>query len=630
MERSFDPAAQEMLKIAKERGYETAWDRLEKQQPQCGFGLLGVCCRNCMMGPCRINPFGDGPDRGVCGASADVIVARNLDRMIAAGASAHSDHGRRPALLLKEVAEGKNKDYEIKDAEKLRAVAQRLGVETSKDTRELALEIAEIALRDFGKQDEDPIKFLMAYAPKKRIETWKKAEEVLSSGGKKMRVLPRNIDREVVDIMHRTHIGVDNDALSLLVQGVRAALADGWGGSLIATEFQDILFGTPKVKEVRANLGVIDPEYVNIVIHGHEPILSEKIVDVSEEEELIEKAKAAGAKGINVLGMCCTGNEVLMRRGVPIAGNILHSELAIMTGAVDAMVVDVQCIFPALGELADCFHTAFISTSEQAKFEKAEHIQFEEDRAIEIARKIVERAIEAYKRRDKAKIHVPGHVSKAIVGFSVEQILEALGGSVKPIVDAIVEGKIMGVAGIVGCNNPKVQQDYMHVTLTKELIKRNILVIGTGCWAIAAAKAGLMTLEAIELAGDGLKEVCKALNVPPVLHMGSCVDCSRMLVLAGAIADHLNVDISDLPLVGSAPEWYTEKAVSIGTYFVASGIPVHLWPVPPILGGSNVVKILTQDISEVLGGYFFVEGDPKKAADKMEEIILEKRRKLGI
>ncbi len=630
MERSFDPAAKEMLKIAKERGYETAWDRLEKQQPQCGFGLLGVCCRNCMMGPCRINPFGDGPDRGVCGATADVIVARNLDRMIAGGASAHSDHGRRPAILLKEVAEGKNKDYEIKDAEKLKAVAERLGVDANRDLKDVALEVAEIALKDFGKQDEDPIRFLLAYAPKKRIETWKRAEEVLSSSGKKMRVLPRNIDREVVDIMHRTHIGVDNDALSLLVQGVRAALADGWGGSLIATEFQDILFGTPKVKEVRANLGVIDPDYVNIVIHGHEPILSEKIVDVAEDEEMIEKAKAAGAKGINVLGMCCTGNEVLMRRGVPIAGNILHSELAIMTGAVDAMVVDVQCIFPALGELTDCFHTAFISTSEQAKFEKGEHIQFEEDRAIEIARKIVERAIEAYRNRDKSKIYVPEYTSKAIVGFSVEQILEALGGSVKPVVDAIVEGKIKGVAGIVGCNNPKVQQDYMHVTLTKELIKRDILVIGTGCWAIAAAKAGLMTLEAIELAGDGLKDVCKALSIPPVLHMGSCVDCSRMLVLAGAIADYLNADISDLPLVGSAPEWYTEKAVSIGTYFVASGIPVHLWPVPPVLGSSTVVKILTEDIAGLLGGYFFIEGDPKKAADKMEEIILEKRKKLGI
>ena len=630
MERSSDPAAKEMIEFAEKCGYETAWDRLSKQEPQCGFGLLGVCCRNCMMGPCRINPFGEEPKRGVCGATADIIVARNLDRMIAGGAAAHSDHGRRPALLLRDVAEGVNKDYSIKDAEKLKSIAERLGVDTNRDLSQIALDVAKIALNDFGKQDEEPIKFLLSYAPKKRIETWKRIEETLSATGKKMRVLPRNIDREIVDIMHRTHIGVDNEALSLLIQGVRAALADGWGGSLIATEFQDVLFGTPMKKEVKANLGVIDEDYVNIIVHGHEPILSEKIVDVAESEEMQQKARNVGANGINVLGMCCTGNEVLMRRGIPIAGNILHSELAIITGAIDAMIVDVQCIFPALAELADCFHTAFISTSEQAKFEKGEHIQFEEEKAIEVARKIVERAIEAYKNRDKSRIYIPKISSKAIVGFSVEQILEILGGSVKPLVDAVVENKILGIAGIVGCNNPKVTQDYMHTTLTKELISRNILVIGTGCWAIAAAKAGLMSMDALEIAGDGLKEVCEALNIPPVLHMGSCVDCSRMLILAGAVADYLDVDISDLPLVGSAPEWYTEKAVSIGTYFVSSGIPVHLWPIPPILGSEKVTKILTEDIKELFGGYFFVEGDPKKAADKMEEIIVEKRRKLGI
>ena len=627
--RSFDPAALEMLEIVKKEGYETAWERLEKQQPQCGFGLLGVCCRNCMMGPCRINPFGDDPQKGVCGATADVIVARNIDRMIAGGASAHSDHGRRPAILLKEVAERKNKDYQIKDVEKLKAVAQKLGVDVNGEINEIALKVAEIALNDFGKQDEEPIKFLMAYAPKKRIELWKKVEEVLSTNAK-IRILPRNIDREIVDIMHRTHIGVDNEALSLLAQGIRAALADGWGGSLIATEFQDILFGTPMVKEVETNLGIIDPDYVNIIVHGHEPVLSEKIVEVAESEEMQEKAKQAGAKGINLMGMCCTGNEILMRQGIPIAGNVLHSELSIITGAIDAMVVDVQCIFPALAELADCFHTAFISTSEQAKFEKGIHIQFEEDKATETAKKIIEKAIEAYGRRDKSKIYIPKQKSKAIVGFSVEQILKALGGSVKPIVDVIVEGKIKGVAGIVGCNNPKVKQDYFHVTLTKELISRDILVIGTGCWAIAAAKAGLMTMDAVSMAGDGLKSVCQALSIPPVLHMGSCVDCSRMLVLAGAIADYLNADISDLPLVGSAPEWYTEKAVSIGTYFIASGIPVHLWPVPPVLGSEKVTKILTEDVKELLGGYFFIEGDPIKTVEKMEEIIMEKRKKLGI
>ena len=628
--RSSDSTAQKVLKIAIENDYETVWERLALQEPQCGFGLLGVCCRNCIMGPCRIDPFGEGPQKGVCGATADTIVARNLLRFIAAGAAAHSDHGRRPALLLKEVAEGKNKDYEIKDEEKLKNVAKRLGVNIEgKDKYEIAKEVAEIALNDYGKQDSFPIRFLLSYAPKKLIEKYKNLEEVLSEKlGKKIGIIPRNIDREIVDIMHRTHIGVDNEPVSLIMQGVRASLGDGWGGSLIATEIQDILFGTPKVHTIEANLGVLSEDEVNIIIHGHEPVLSEKIVEASQKPELIEYARNKGAKGINVAGMCCTGNEILMRHNVPIAGNELHQELAVITGAVEAMVVDVQCIFPALANLSKCFHTKFISTSDQAAFPGAIHVQFEEEKANEIAEKIVKLAIENFQNRDKSKVNIPKEKSPAIVGFSVEQILSALGGSVKPIVDAIKEGKIKGVAGIVGCNNPKVTQDYFHVNLAKELIKRDILVIGTGCWAIAVAKAGLLSLDSKELAGEGLRKVCEALNIPPMLHMGSCVDCSRMLVLAGAIADYLGVDISDLPLFGSAPEWMTEKAVSIGTYFVASGIPVHLWPIPPVLGSNEVVKILTETAKDIFGGYFVIESDYIKAAEIMEKRIIEQRKKL--
>ncbi len=628
--RSSDSTAQKVLKIAIENDYETVWERLALQEPQCGFGLLGVCCRNCIMGPCRIDPFGEGPQKGVCGATADTIVARNLLRFIAAGAAAHSDHGRRPALLLKEVAEGKNKDYEIKDEEKLKNVAKRLGVNIEgKDKYEIAKEVAEIALNDYGKQDSFPIRFLLSYAPKKLIEKYKNLEEVLSEKlGKKIGIIPRNIDREIVDIMHRTHIGVDNEPVSLIMQGVRASLGDGWGGSLIATEIQDILFGTPKVHTIEANLGVLSEDEVNIIIHGHEPVLSEKIVEASQKPELIEYARNKGAKGINVAGMCCTGNEILMRHNVPIAGNELHQELAVITGAVEAMVVDVQCIFPALANLSKCFHTKFISTSDQAAFPGAIHVQFEEEKANEIAEKIVKLAIENFQNRDKSKVNIPKEKSPAIVGFSVEQILSALGGSVKPIVDAIKEGKIKGVAGIVGCNNPKVTQDYFHVNLAKELIKRDILVIGTGCWAIAVAKTGLLSLDSKELAGEGLRKVCEALNIPPMLHMGSCVDCSRMLVLAGAIADYLGVDISDLPLFGSAPEWMTEKAVSIGTYFVASGIPVHLWPIPPVLGSNEVVKILTETAKDIFGGYFVIESDYIKAAEIMEKRIIEQRKKL--
>jgi anaerobic carbon-monoxide dehydrogenase catalytic subunit len=630
--RSADPAAVEMLAIADREQYATQWSRYEKQQPQCGYGQLGTCCRICSMGPCRIDPFGEGPTQGVCGATADTIVARNLARMAAVGSSSHSDHGRKAALLLKAVATGANTNYRLTDTVKLTAVATRLGIATDgRGFPEVALDVAEAAINCFGKQDDEPILFLQKFMPPKRYQHLKDMELALEKAtGGTTGLLPRGIDREAVDILHRTHFGCDADPLSLIAQTVRCSLSDGWGGSLIATSVQDILLGTPTIKSIQANLGVLEAESVNVVVHGHEPILSAKIVEMAQEPGIREAAIAAGAKRVNVVGLCCTGNEVLLRQGVGMAGNEAHSELAIMTGAVDAMVVDVQCIYPSLADLASCFHTRFITTSDQAKIPGARHIQFHEDQADEISRSILKEAIAAFPRRNQAKVHIPQHSATAMVGFTVEEILKALGGTPQPLIDLIVNGTIKGVAGIVGCNNVKVQQDSFHRQLTTELIKRDILVIGTGCWAVGAAKAGLMDLSAQELAGDGLKAVCKSLGIPPVLHMGSCVDCSRMLVLAGALAEHLNIDISQLPLVGSAPEWTTEKAVAIGSYFVGSGIPVHLWPLPPILGGPVVTRILTQDAKEVLGGYFFVEEDPILTADKMEAVIMERRAGLGI
>lgn len=630
--RSVDPAAIEMLAVADRQQYATMWSRYEKQLPQCSYGQLGTCCRICSMGPCRIDPFGEGPSQGVCGATADTIVARNLARMAAVGSSSHSDHGRKAALLLKAVATGANTNYRLTDTDKLTAVATTLGIATDgRGFPEIACEVADAAINCFGKQDEEPILFLEKFMPRKRLKHLKDTEQSLSEAtGSTIGLLPRGIDREAVDILHRTHFGCDADPLSLIAQTIRCSLSDGWGGSLIATSIQDILLGTPSIKAIKANLGVLEVESVNVVVHGHEPILSAKIVEMARDPEVQAAASAAGAKRVNVVGLCCTGNEVLLRQGVGMAGNEAHSELAIMTGAVDAMVVDVQCIYPALAELASCFHTRFITTSDQAKIPGARHIQFHEDHADAISRTILKDAIAAFPRRNPDRVQIPNHTATAVVGFTVEEILKALGGTPKPLIDLIVNGTIKGVAGIVGCNNVKVQQDSFHRTLTEELIKRDILVIGTGCWAVAAAKAGLMDLSAQELAGEGLKAVCKSLGIPPVLHMGSCVDCSRMLVLAGAIADHLDVDISQLPLVGSAPEWTTEKAVAIGAYFVGSGVPVHLWPLPPILGGPAVTRILTQDAKKVLGGYFFVEEDPAATAVQMEAIIMERRAGLGI
>ena len=618
-DKSIDLATQEMIRKAENDGVETVWDRLEAQQPQCGYGQLGICCKNCLSGPCRIDPFGEGPQRGVCGATADTIVARNLARMIAAGAAAHSDHGRHVVIAMHEYLEGKA-NYPIKDEKKLIDVAKKLGIETeNRDIKDIAKDVVSVAFGDFSKQDESLIRFADSYASEKRKEVWKRAG-----------VAPRNIDREIVEIMHRTHIGVDHEPLSLIAQGIRAALGDGWGGSLIATEFQDILFGTPRIGKSEANLGVLDEKKVNIVLHGHEPVLSEKIVDAAMDPELIEYAKSKGAEGINVVGMCCTGLEILMRRNVPIAGNWLQQELAIVTGAVEAMVVDVQCIMPSLVDVARCYHTKIIDTSPIATFPGAVHIKFYEDRADEIAREIVKTAIDNFPNRIKEKVRIPKQKSVAVGGFSVEAILELLGGTLAPLEEAIKSGKIRGVAGIVGCNNPKIKHNYNHVTIVNELIKNDVLVIGTGCWATACAEYGIFLPEYAENAGEGLKSVCRSLNIPPALNMGSCVDCSRMLVLADMMARDLGVDISDLPLVGSATEPMTEKAISIGTYFVASGIYTHLGAVPPILGSQEVLSILTEKAFDVVGGAFFVEPDPVKAAKVMIEYIEEKRKTLGI
>ena len=608
----------DLIEKGEEEGVKTAWHRFLEQQPQCGFGLLGVCCRNCNMGPCRIDPFGAGPTRGVCGADADTIVARNLLRMIAAGAAAHSDHARDIVHVFKGAATGEFKGYKLTDIEKLKWLAQILGISTEGKTEtEIGLEVAHILELEFGKPDDEPMRLLMATAPKKRIKVWER-----------LGVLPRAIDREICECMHRTHIGVDADPASLLLHGVRTALADGWSGSMMATYLSDILFGTPKPIKTVANLGVLKEDYVNIVVHGHNPVLSMKIVEAAQSEEMQKLSKKQGAKGVNVVGMCCTGNETLMRLGVPLAGNFLMQELAIITGAVEAIIVDYQCIMPALPDVAGCYHTKIITTEPKGHIPGAVHIEFKPEKADEIAKEIIKIAIENFQNRPKERVYIPKHKSEVVAGFSVEAILEALGGTLEPLINALKEGTIKGVVGIVGCNNPKVKHNHSHVTIAKELIKRDILVVGTGCWGIAAAMHGLMTPGAAKMAGDGLKAVCEALGIPPCLHMGSCVDCSRILIALGALAEASGVDIPDLPAAGSAPEWMSEKAVSIGTYFLASGVFTHLGVVPPVLGSQKVTKLLTDDIEDLIGGKFYVEPDPVKAAETIYNVIIEKRKKL--
>ncbi len=616
--RSLDKTDQEIVQKAMEDGLETVWDRLEKQQPQCGFGQLGLCCNRCVMGPCRIDPFGGEPKRGVCGATGDLITARNILDDLATGAAAHSDHGREVINVLLETAEGKSQGYQILDTDKLKTVAAEYGIETEGREKEaVAKDLALAMLEEFG-------------TIKNEIQLTKRAPEKTRDMWKKYGIVPRSVDREIVEAMHRVHMGVGADYVNILLHALRASLSDGWGGSMMATEGSDILFGTPTPTTALANLGVLKKDEVNIVLHGHNPILSEMVVIAADDPELKKLAEEKGAKGINLVGMCCTGNELLMRHGIPIAGNELDQELAIATGSVEVMVIDYQCIFPSITDTAKCYHTKIVSTSEISKVPGATHMEFHPHNALDTAKEIVKLAIENYPNRNPDRVRIPDKPMKMMAGFSEETIRNALGGTYKPLIDAIVAGKIRGAVGIVGCNNPKIKQDYGHITLGKELIKRDILVVETGCAAIASGKAGLLLPEAASLAGDGLRSVCEALKIPPVLHMGSCVDCSRILVMAANIAKELNVGIEDLPLGGAAPEWYSQKAISIGAYFVASGVFTVLGLPLKLFGSPNVVNLLTEGLSGLINAAFAVEPDPVKAADILEEVIEKKRKGLGI
>ncbi len=621
-DRAVDAASVETIRKAEKDNVRLSFFRLDEQGNQCGFGKSGVCCRICHMGPCRItakNRF------GVCGADADTIVARNYLREVAGGSAAHSDHGRHLVLLLKKISEGKGGGYSIKDPAALKRMAKDYGITVDGKTDEaLAGELADIMLADFTAQEEY-LKTL-ELAPLKRQGVWERLE-----------VKPHGVDRMIVESLHRTHMGVDHDYKNILMHAFRTSLADGWGGSRIASQVSDILFGTPYPVRSTANLGVLGEKTVNVVVHGHEPALSEMLAAASSDPEIIDYAKKAGAEGITLAGICCTANEILMRHGIPIAGNFLQQELAVVTGAVEALIIDVQCCMPGLPDVASSYHTEIIATSEIAKTIGATSIHFDTDGAYESAKKILMRAADNYTRRDPAKVAIPDIKKPMVAGFSVEAIKYMLGGSFRasfrPLNDAIIQGRIRGVAGIVGCNNPKQKLDEYINILTAELLKRNVLVLKTGCAAIASAKAGFLTPEtALEAAGAGLREVCEAVGMPPVLHMGSCVDNSRILeaatevVLEGGLGD----DLADLPAVGVAPEWMSEKAVSIGTYFVGSGIDVVLGHPFYISGSENVVKFLNEESKEIFGASFHVHGDPLEAADAIIEIIERKRDRLGI
>ena len=625
-EYTIDPAAQQMIIRAEELGLSTAFSRADNMAP-CNIGSTGMCCKQCGMGPCRLVKTGDV---GICGATLETIQARNLTRAIAAGSAAHSDHGRDMAFTLKAVANHHTEGYQLKDIAKLRQVAGYYDIKVEgRSPDEIANELADLYIAQFGQQRGEiaPAR----RATKKRQELWRK-----------LGILPRGVDREVVEALHRTHIGDDQDYEHILSHAIRTSMSDGWGGSMIATDISDILFGTPAPVLGQANLGVLKKDMVNVVVHGHEPTLSEMIVAATQDPEIIEYAKAAGAKGIQLSGICCTANEILMRQGIPAAGNFLHQELSIMTGSVEAMVVDVQCIMQALVGLASHFHTKIITTSSKVKITGATHIEFDEHHALTVAKNILKVAIDNYKNR--GEVHIPDEKEDLIPGFSHEYINYMLGGSYRasfrPLNDAIMSGRIRGVAAIVGCNNPRSKQDYLHVKVVRELLKQDVLVVQTGCGAIASAKLGLLLGEAgLDQVGAGLREVCETVGIPPVLHMGSCVDNTRILTVLTQMAEEggLGDDIDQIPAVGLAPEWMSEKALAIATYCVASGAYVIFGGSSPVGGmpdrvdgSDNVLKYISEGWEKLYGGKLEFMPDPEQMIKASLAHIDKKRAALGL
>ncbi len=616
------PSTAQMIEKAKLDGVETAFDRAANMKA-CPIGADSACCKHCAMGPCRLNAKAPYDKVGVCGATIDTIMARNFARMVAAGGAAHTDHGMSMLDLFREVVNGKILDYEIKDTAKLESTAREIGIETEGlSVKEIATALYEELERTYT-QVEGEIPFAKR-VPEKTLETWRKQG-----------IVPRGAMREIMELMHRSHMGVDQHYENITKQCSRTALADGWGGSMVATEIADILFGTPTPVAVDVDMGCLKEDQVNIIVHGHEPNLFESMLVSSQDATLLEKAKAAGAKGINLIGMCCSGAEMLVRHGIPHAGNFMSTETVLVTGAVDAFCVDVQCIKQGLVAVADCYDTPLFTTNPRCHIEGAEHVEFHEHDPRECTDAMVIKAIHRFENRT-AKIEIPKNTSSGVHGFSHEYINYMLGGTFRssyvPLNDNIINGRIRGVAGVVGCTNPRVKQDWVHVELVKELIRNDILVVQTGCSQIALAKAGLTTPEAAHLAGSGLKEVCETVGMPPVLGLGACVDNSRILIACAEMVKTggLGESIADLPVAGAAPEWMSEKAICIGQYFVASGVFTVFGATFPIVEETKFHKHLFQGLEELGMGKWGFTADPYEMAKMMIAHIDSKRKALGI
>ncbi|KOA19740.1 carbon monoxide dehydrogenase 2 [Clostridium homopropionicum DSM 5847] len=624
---SYHDSVEEMLKKIREDGMSNVFDRWTKQEKiRCKFCLQGLSCQLCSQGPCRINDKGE-PEKGVCGIGPDAMAMRNFLLKNIMGAGTYSHHAYEAFRTLKATGEGKT-PFTIKDVNKLKWMCEKLGINTNQDTNQMAIQLAELLQRQQEIAEDDENLMVEAFAPRKRKELWKK-----------INVYPKGTIHEEQNCVASCLTNVDGSYKSLAAKALRLGIATIYNSQIGLEMVQDILFGTPTPHEVNVDLGIMDPDYVNVVFNGHQPWGGAATIEKARLAEVQEKAKAAGAKGLRVVGSIETGQELLQRFQVDdvfvgLMGNWLSIEPLLATGTVDVLAMEENCSPPAIDHYAERYQATLVSISTIIDLPGLNHkIPYYPEKVNEMADTLIDLAIENFKKR-KGKVQpmVPKKIQKAIAGFSTEAVLGALGNKLDPLVDVIAAGKIKGVVALANCstlrNGP---QDWNTVNLTKELIKKDILVVAGGCGNHALEVAGLCTLEAAnEIAGEGLKEVCNLLKIPPVLSFGTCTDTGRISMLVTALADHLDVDVSDLPIAVTAPEWMEQKATIDGIFAIAYGAYTHLSPTPFMTGAPKLVKLLTEEVEDITGGKVALGDDPVEVAKNIEAHIVNKRKKMGL
>lgn len=618
IEQTPDPAVREMLLHMQDIGCETVFDRFDAQKPQCSFGLAGICCKNCNMGPCKITKKSP---RGVCGADADVIVARNLLRSVAAGIAAHGARGRESMLALKYAAEGKI-NIPIEGENKILTVAKIFGLDTQNNSvKELAGQIADILLEDMSRTMPAPHKTLHAFAAKERIKVW----SVLD-------ILPVSPYHEVFESLHRTSTGNDGDWKNIMKQMLRSVVAFAWSSVLGSSIAMDSLFGLPERSTSRVNLGALEKDYVNIAVHGHTPILVNEIVKLGKTEEFINLAKEKGASGIKFYGICCSGLSAMYRYGgvIPLS-NAIGAELVLGTGAIDLWVADVQDVFPAIMEVAQCFKTIVVTTNDSARLPGAEHYGFDHDHSnlnqtTILAKKILQRAFESFAARRDVPVYIPQYEVEAEVGFSVEYISKHFGG-VKPLAEALRNGQILGVVNLVGCNNPRIVYEKAVVELADILIKNNVLILTNGCASFPLLKLGYCSTKALEQTGENLKGFLK--DMPPVWHMGECLDNARASAFFKAVAEASDTAMKDMPYAFASPEWSNEKGICAALSFRLLGIDSYHCVYAPTQGSENVTNFMQDGTKDILGSRMIVNVNHIELANQIVADLKLQRKALG-